>query len=59
MAYVIQSRPDCGLDFMTKVLKSFKVVPSSLGSSGFLALPAAVEQIWHIHDSQGQIMALV
>jgi hypothetical protein len=32
MAQISQSRPDYGLDFQVKVLKSFQVVPSSIGS---------------------------
>ena len=30
--HIRQSRPDSGLDFETKVIKTFRVVPSSLGS---------------------------
>jgi len=32
MASIRQSRPDSGLDFQIKVLRTFEVVPSSLGS---------------------------
>ena len=32
MAHMGQSRPDHGLGFQVKVLKTFQVVPSSLGS---------------------------
>jgi len=32
MAHTRQSRPDSGLDFQVKVLTTFRVVPSSLGS---------------------------
>ena len=32
MAHTRQSRPDSGLGFQVKVLKTFQVVPSSLGS---------------------------
>ena len=31
MAHIRQSRPDSGLDFQVKILKTFKVDPSSLG----------------------------
>ena len=32
MAHIRQSRPDSGLGLLVQVLKSFQVVPSSLGS---------------------------
>jgi len=32
MAHIRQSRPDSVLDIQVKVLKTFEVVPSSLGS---------------------------
>jgi len=32
MAHVRQSRPDSGLDFQVKVLKTFAGAPSSLGN---------------------------
>ena len=35
MAHVRQSRPDYGLGFQVKVLKTRQVVPSSLGSGGY------------------------
>jgi len=34
MAHIRQSRPEYGLDFQVKVLRAFRVVPSSLGSEG-------------------------
>ena len=32
MAHTTQSRPDSGLGFQVEVLRTFQVVPSSLGS---------------------------
>ena len=37
MAHIRQSRPDSGLGFQVKVLKTLKVVPSLLGSGAILA----------------------
>jgi len=34
MVYIRQSRPDSGLDFQVKVLKTFSVVSSSIGIGG-------------------------
>jgi len=41
MAHVRQSGPESGLDFQIKVLKTFQVVPSSLGSGGGAGRPDA------------------
>ena len=38
MAHVRQSRPDSGLGFPVKVLKTFEVFPSSRGDTSFLSL---------------------
>ena len=35
MAHIRQSRPNSGLGFQVKVLKTFLRVPSSLGSGGY------------------------
>ena len=42
MAHITQSRPDSGLDFQVKVLKTFRAVPSSLGSGALNGIEAQV-----------------
>jgi len=47
MAHIRQSRPDSGLGFQVKVLKTFQVVPSSL-ESGVITLALKVLQSEHL-----------
>ena len=46
VAHTRQSRPDSGLDFQARVLKTFQVVPSSLGSGCGRALTSVAVCIY-------------
>ena len=46
MAHATQSRPDSGLSFQVKVLKTFLVVPSWLGSGTLIPAPEHSTLIW-------------
>jgi hypothetical protein len=62
VAHIRQAQPYFAFAFQTKVLQSFKIGPSSLGSGpawrgGGPACPITVDRTWHTQDGQGHILA--